>query len=282
MKKIITLTMLCLLTLQVSAQKTYEVKKSTGTLAIANLKAVQIEGYDGKTVLITLNGDENKKEDERAKGLRPFGSEGFDNTGLGLIVTEKGEQVHLTQVDASTILDVKIKVPQGMKVSVANQSNYYASGSKNIGIFLKNLNSEVTISSQDEHIKLDNITGPLSVTSFFGNVEASINQAIKGPFSIVSFYGFIDMALPTNLKANLDIQTLYDSLLASDELNIKLFPNTTLPEAELQDEVEVNVAGLKVRTKQIKMGKNILGTINGGGEKIQLKAHYGKIYLRKK
>lgn len=54
------------------------------------------------------------------------------------------------------------------------------------------------------------------------------------------------------------------------------------PETELAVGVKAIIAGLKVRTQHAKIGKSIIGTINGGGEKIQLKTHYGKIYLRKK
>lgn len=262
MKKILLIALLFSTAVQASAQKTYQVKKNSGTLLLVNLKSVTIQGYEGKEILINVQTPAAEKKDDRANGLKAFGNTGYDNTGLGLTIKDKGQDTEITQIDQSAALQVEIKIPHTMSLSISNNRNLLAAKRDSSFIILKNVKSEVTAKLEDDNVKLENVTGPITISTMFGNIEGILQEPVKGPFSIVTLFGFIDLTLPGTIKANLTISSMTGGLYASDELNIK--------------PVAPDQSG-KVVSSNI-----VNGTMNGGGEALILKSSNGKIYLRKK
>lgn len=291
MKKIVFFAMFYLFTWNLSAQNNYTIKHSTGTLELSDFKDVQVEGYEGKEILIQVKTNKAEESDVRAKGLKAIGSLGMDNTGIGLIVKEEGNKIKLSPADPLRGINVEIKIPQNVKLSLTNQSLIQSGSADGAGIVFKNIQSEVNVSVKYESIKLENITGPLNVTSFYGDVEVSLNKSIKGPLSIVSFYGPIDISMSADLKASMDVQNSYGGLFASDELNIKMFSNEDYTiktdkvankKIDSNEPLEVIESISNITSDNNIFKKHMIATLNGGGEKIQLKSNYGAIYIRKK
>jgi hypothetical protein len=102
-----------------------------------------------------------------------------------------------------------------------------------------------------------NVTGPATVKTIYGHVEATFDQNVKGPLSIVSVYGYADVALPSTIKANLRLSTSYGELYASPDFKIEV-------DRSQDDE------------------NRVIGKINGGGMTVDISSSYGKVYLRKK
>src|SRR6478736_5172111 len=129
--------------------------------------------------------------------------------------------------------------------------------------YFKNIESEVEVSVQYNSVDLENVTGPLSVKTIYGSVEAKFKDNMKGPISIVSIYGHVDVAIPTTTKANLKMSTSYGEIFAASELKIDLekTPNSN-------DMISYS-------------NSNVKGKLNGGGLEFTLKSDYSKIYLRK-
>lgn len=253
-KRNIIVGLVALLISGVSYAQEYKVAKNTGRLEI-NLGKVQVEGHNGNEIIFTSK-DYNKDKDERAQGLRSLNSLGLeDNTGLGINVTDKGSVIEVNQLKKTSSPDIRILVPKGMIVSFTHESQYGGTAS------FKNLTNEIEVSAQYNSIELANVTGPLTVKTIYGHVEADFEGTIKDPVSIVSIYGYVDVTIPLATKANLKLSTSYGEILVSPEFKVN---------------VETR-GGLRDYSDRVS------GTINGGGDlNIDLSCNYGKVYLRKK
>jgi predicted membrane protein len=192
---------------------------------------------------------------ERAQGLRSINSLGLDdNTKLGINVTQDGEVVRVQQLKKTNSPDIKILVPQKMIVSFSYQSQYGGKAE------FKNMPNEIEVDAQYNSIELENVTGPLTVKTIYGHVDARLDASMKGPVSIVSVYGYVDLAIPVTTKANLKMSTSYGEILVDPDFKI---------EVDRQGEM-------------IRYSDQVNGKLNGGGIPVDLSCNYGKVYLRKR
>jgi predicted membrane protein len=253
-KRNIIVGLVALLISGVSYAQEFKVAKNTGRLEI-NLGKVEVEGHNGSEIIFTSK-DYHKDKDERAQGLRSLNSLGLeDNTGLGINVTDKGNVVEVRQLKKTSSPNIRILVPKGMIVSFTHESQYGGTAS------FKNLTNEIEISAQYNSIEMDNVTGPLTVKTIYGHVEADFDVTIKDPISIASIYGYVDVTIPLATKANVKLSTSYGEILVSPEFKINV----------------------ESRGGMVEYSDRVSGSINGGGDlNIDLSCNYGKVYLRKK
>jgi len=322
MKKKITL-MLAFFTLSLGAfaQKEYKLAKSSGRLNI-NLPGATIVGYSGKDIVFSAAVNEDDEEDLRAKGLKVINGSGFtDNSGLGIDVTVKGEDINVNSVGKKLDGAITIKVPENVKVIYK-----YSSTFNRDSVILQNLKNEIEVSASYNSVKLLNNTGPMNVKTLYGSVDATFNADIKGPVSIVSVYGYVDVAVPTSVKANVELATSYGNLYSADGLKIDI-DKTAAPAASEKPNTPIttNISKLtrtpsststttsssgsavavatgsanfqgKFTTSGIsgdaqnistvfygtKEPETIKGKLNGGGADLILKSNYKNVYLRSK
>lgn len=231
----------------------FKLAKNTGRLEI-NLGRVDVEGYGGNEIIFS-SVDRQKDKDERAAGLKEINSLGLDdNTGLGINVSDKGGVITVNQLKKMNSPKVKISVPKGMIVSFSHESQYGGDAS------FKNIENEIEISAQYNSIELENCSGPVTVKTIYGHVDAVFDANSKGPISIISIYGYVDVTLPVATKANLKMSTSYGEIFVAPDFKI-----------------EIDRQGDMVRYSD-----RVSGKINGGGINIDLNCNYGKVYLRKK
>lgn len=236
----------------VQAQE-FKVAKSSGRLEL-NIGRVTVEGHNGNEIIFSSRNYRDSK-DERAEGLRAINGSGLDdNTGLGINVTQKGDVVEVSQLKKMNSPDVKILVPKGVIVSFSHESQYGGTA------VFKNMENEIEVSANYNSIELENVTGPLTIKTVYGHVEADLSANVKGPISIVSIYGYADVTLPLSIKADLKMSTSYGELLVAPEFKI-----------------DIDKQGDFVRYND-----RVQGKINGGGIRVDLRSDYSKIYLRKK
>ena len=249
--KIILLLALAL-PLTAKAQE-YRIAKNSGRLEL-NVGRVTVEGHDGNEIIFSARNKRSEK-DERAEGLRVVNSLGLeDNTGLGIYVADKGNVIQVYQLNLTHSPDIKVLVPNGVIVSFKYDSQYGGEAR------FSNLTNEIEVSAVYNSIRLDEVTGPLTIETTYGSVTADFKTPVKDPISIVSIYGFIDVTLPQPTQADLELSTSYGDIFVAPEFNIAVATNN----------------GLKMTSDKF------TGTINGGGVDIDLNCNYGKIYLRKK
>lgn len=231
----------------------FKVAKSSGRLEI-NIGRVTVEGHSGNEIIFSSRNYKDHK-DERAEGLRAINGSGLeDNTGLGINVTQNGDVVEVNQLKKMNSPDVKILVPKGVIVSFSHQSQYGGTA------LFRNMENEIEVSANYNSIEMENVTGPLTVKTVYGHVEADLSNNVKGPVSIVSIYGYVDVTLPVSIKADIKLSTSYGEILVAPEFKIEI--------DKQGDFVQYN--------------DRVNGKINGGGMKVDFRSDYSKIYLRKK
>ncbi len=230
----------------------YKLARNSGRLEIY-LGRVTVEGHSGNEIIFSSR-DSHGEKDERAAGLKAINGLGLDdNTGLGINVTDKGNVIEVRQLKKMNSPDVKILVPKGVIVSFSHESQYGGEAT------FKNMENEIEVSANYNSVELENISGPVTVKSVYGHVEAHFNANMKGPISIVSIYGYVDISLPVATKANLKLNTSYGEILVAPEFKIEI---------EKQGDM-------------VRYSDRVNGKINSGGMSIDLSSNYGKIYLRK-
>ena len=253
MKKYI-LAMAFGLLIGVANAQEYKLNKSSGTLEIREVNHVTIEGHSGNEIIFTSR-DEDRDDDDRAKGLRAISSMGLeDNTGIGLSVVDKGNVIEVRQLKKMEGPDIKILVPKNVVVS------YYHTSPHGDEIEIKNFEGKVDVSTVHNGVVLSNVTGPLNIKTVHGDIEASLGAALKNPINIESVHGHVDVALPVTTKANLKLSTNFGEILVDPDFKI-----------------EIEKTG-----DMIKYSDKVSGKINGGGIEIDLSAAHNNVYLRKK
>ncbi|HMJ71640.1 MAG TPA: hypothetical protein VK508_22245 [Cyclobacteriaceae bacterium] len=255
MKKLI-LAALVVITASAAQAQEYKIAKSTGRLELNDINNVTIEGYSGNEIVFSSL-DSYRDKDDRAKGLRAVSANGAeDNTGIGLAVRENGTTYEVYQMKKMDGPRVKIMVPKGVAISYRHSSPH---GSD---VKLKNVESEVEISTVHNSIRLDNVTGPITAKTAHGEIEVTFSDNIKGPIYFSSTHGLVDVSLPAGIKANV-------TLNAGGYGEAFVDPNLKL---------EIPKSG-----EWVKYGANkIEGKMNGGGIEISMATSHGNLYLRKK
>lgn len=241
-----------------SAQE-YKVPKTTGRLEL-HIGSVVVEGTTGGDIIFTSR-DGHDEKDNRATGLVAINGSGLqDNTGLGINVTTKGDAVVVSQLRKTKSPEIKILVPKGIVVSYDYESQYGGEAK------FRNLENELEISATYNSVELENVTGPVTAKTIYSSIDADFAANVKGPLSLISIYSTVDVTLPMSLKADLNMKTSYGEMFVAPEFKIELDKTTD-----------------KEHGNMVNMSANrVVGKINGGGMKLDLRSDYSKIYLRKK
>jgi hypothetical protein len=254
-KRVLTLVFLMMITGGLFGQE-YKVAKSTGRLEIREVNNVSIEGYNGNEIVFTAKNHDHNDDDGRSKGLRAISSLGLeDNTGgLGLSVLDKGNVIEIQQLKKTDGPDVKIMVPKGITISYTHSSPY---GDE---IEIKNFEGAIEISTVHNGVVLTNTTGPLSIKTVHGDIEASLPATVKTGAVLESVHGHVDVSLPMDTKASLVLSTNWGEILVDPDFKI-----------------EIDKTGGFVNYSD-----KLRGKLNGGGAEITLSSHHNNVYLRKK
>jgi hypothetical protein len=248
MKKLIVILLVLIAAGKANSQE-YRVAKNTGRLELHVGRAI-IEGHSGNDIVFTSR-DSEKERDPRAEGLASINSLGLkDNTnGLGLNVSVKGEVISVYNLKKNNSPDIRILVPKGVVVSFEHEGVHGGTAE------FKNMENEIEVSAQYNSVELENVTGPLTIRTIYGHVEATLGATVKD-ISIVSVYGYVDLTIPAATKADLRMETSYGEILVDPDLKIDFTSQSD--------------------------GDRVSGKLNGGGVSMDLTCNYGKVYLRKK
>ena len=213
---------------------------------------------------IVIESDFAVKAPERAEGLRVLGVM-EDNTNLGLNVSEENGVVTISGI-CRQVRDYSytIWVPEGVAVNIDYHSPFTSSD-----ITVDSYKGSLEIEALSANVKLTDCTGPLTISTVNGNVEAAfsdLNQ--EEPTSLVSVTGFVDVTLPSDCKASLEISNVTGNVYNN---------------LDLVSESKSKKRGRENNLISFSQGnKHNKYTLNGGGTSVFLKTVTGNIYLRKK
>ncbi len=225
------------------------------------LGEITLQNADGNAIVIESDFDMDKPE--RADGLKLLGTK-EDNTNLGISVSEENGVVSISGV-TNKVKDYAytISIPQGIVVSL-DYNNPFASSD----IEVDSYKGSFEITTLTAAVKLNNCEGPFTVSSTSGDIEAVFNSLNQSePTSLASVSGLIDVTVPAASKATFEVNNVTGSI----------YNNLDLKSQSGEDD-DSRADGLGA----IKHRNNSTYTLNGGGQKLILKAVSGNIYLRKK
>jgi len=247
------------------AAQDFKIKLSKGNKLVFNqIENLTIEGYNGSE-LVVKGQAEIKEQEERAQGLQVFeGSGNVDNTGLGLSVVESGNEFIIDKVLDDCNCAYTIMVPNHIDILFRNKVSLTGF------LSIENVDSEIEISANYTSIYLENITGPVSINSVYGNVEAIFKTlSQQNPSTIKTSYGLIDISLPEGSTTDLKAVSTYGNMYTDFEFDEK--------------DIKHTVQGHDSRNcSYCKSAERSTGKINGGGVLLDLSAGYSNIYLRKR
>lgn len=225
---------------------------ATGKVFFNGINKISFEGYDGNEIIISTQ-DRSSSSSERAEGLKLINGLGLDdNTGIGLSVNKSDGMTQVDEISKRSSKRYVVKVPKNVVIAYEHSTPH---GSK---VVFSDINSEIEVKTNHSSVKLENVTGPMTISTVHGKIEAnfsSLNQS--DPVSIASSHGLVDVTLPANSKADVKMQSGWGEMYSDFDIDIN-----------------------KGSNMKSYSSNEVRGTINGGGVNLSLSSSHGNVYLR--
>ena len=218
--------------------------------------SIIINAYDGSEIIVDTAIDASDEEVEERNGLRRI-----PNTSVGLTVEERSNRVTIEADWSTRTTRLVIKVPRqtSLRVSTVN-------------------NGDIEVTGVSGTHELENVNGAISAMDVSGSVVASTTNgdvrvrfvAIDSgkPMSFSSFNGDVDLTVPADTAANLVLQSGQGDIYT--DFDVVLDPQ------KVKMSREEGEKGFRVRLE-----KEVVGAINGGGADFRFKTYNGDIFVRK-
>lgn len=214
---------------------------------------------------VTVEARLRATEDEEEKSEKPRGLKLIPNTSTGLSVEEDDNVVSVStgMRGGSRTVDLTLRVPTNcsMHLSTVNDGN----------IEVENVNGDLEVNCTNGSIKLTGISGSAVASALNEDLTASfvkINPQKSMSFS--SMNGKIDVTLPPDIKANVFMKSDQGEIYSDFDMKVQ-------SEVAKQED---NTKGTKGKFR-VSIERGMRGTINGGGQSIQITNFNGDIYIRK-
>ncbi len=237
------------------AQEFKKAVKSGATLKLERMvEDINIQGHNGNDLIVKTN--DYSKPPERADGLKSLYNTLEDNTGIGLVFIENGNNIMLEPANKQAADAVyTIMVPN----SIALHVNYQHHMAKDVSI--KDFSGEIAVSTLNGDINLENISGPVSIYAINGDAEIVFTKLSQdAPTTIECINGDVDVTLPGNTAADITLGTIHGEAFTNFDIKFE------------DDKKGIRQVG----------GSSYEGTINGGGVDLKLSSINSNVYLRKK
>jgi DUF4097 and DUF4098 domain-containing protein YvlB len=142
--------------------------------------------------------------------------------------------------------------------------------SNNGNINVDGVHGEVSAHTQSGRITLNHITGTITADTLNGPIKVMMDGVDSSkPLAFSTLNGPIDLTFPADLKANLSVRTATGPVYSDFDVTL----GATHP---------TSPSGRNGGTRfEIRIDRNINGTINGGGPQLTLRTLNGPMYIRK-
>lgn len=262
--KIIIITLLigslALVTRSADAQEDRKTEFTYSLKGNAADKRMVIDDFYSDITIIATQGSEirivvqgYKGLPEKAKGLKPLGGAGDENTGIGLSFNPNGNNLSVSAANRSTDdASYTFYLPESLNVKIVNQ------GWKGGDIDISGMTGELEVSTQIGDLKLKDVTGPIVAHTLSSDIEvifSTVDQ--RSPSSVSSTSGDIDITLPASSKGTFSMATTSGGVYTDLDFDL----------------------GKKEGTRKI-ISRDAIGKLNGGGIQVTLKTISGDIFIR--
>ena len=219
---------------------------------------ITVTGYDGKDVVIDVEGESGKNEDKEVSG----GMKRLYSHGMSVTAEEKNNKVSVHSDQPNKTTRLSLKIPKGvtsLRLSTVNNGD----------IEVSNTGGEMEITNVNGSITLSGVSGSVVANTVNGDVVVTF-KTIDGqaPMAFTTLNGNVDVSFPANLKANLKLKSDNGGIYTDFDVAVDI----TQPAAERTKEGNM----IKLSIKDWVSGK-----VAGGGPEILMKNMNGDIFARK-
>lgn len=238
--------------------------------------SVKIEGYDGKTVeiqarMLPLTEDqlkdvkkakkyrggwqEQNKTPRSREGLRPV-----SNRIMNLEIEEKGNEVEISSERSSYMIELVVQVPANASVEAQLHR-----GEK---VEIVNVSGAIEVETWRSNIIATGISGPIVAETHQSDIVvnfAGFNDA--SPSSLSTYSGDIDLTVAQAMRSTINIKSYQGEILSG--LDVSFSPTDS------------EVRSRKEGKQEIVIGGQLSGDLNGGGQQLSINTYSGDMYLRK-
>jgi len=220
--------------------------------------SISVTGYDGNKVHVeaVVRGNVKSQPTSRNRRLIP-------KSTTGLTVTEEDNIMKVKVQSVMTIVDLTLQVPRRTSLS------------------LRTINSgDITVNGVSGKFEINNVNGSITLNDIGGSVVGHTTNGHvqvhfqeldqERPLSLSTLNGNIDLAVPSDFAADISAKTTNGEIVSDFEIFV--------PKGDilLEKDSDRNTGRHRVR-----IDKTIRGTIQGGGQEVQLKTFNGDILIKK-
>ena len=222
---------------------------------------IEIEGYDGNEVIIVA--DAPMRGDGAEEPRRPDGLVRIQSSSVSLTVEEGDNKVSVRMDFSPKNVDLEVRVPRRTSV----HANLVNGGD----VSITGVTGEHELQNVNGDVVATDISGSAVLNSTNGDVLATF-ASVGGdrPMAFTSFNGDVDVALPANLAADLLVTSQQGDVFTDFEFQ------------ERQDSADVQSRGDAGGRVVMRMQRETVYAIGGGGRDIQLRTFNGDIMIRKR
>lgn len=231
---------------------------------------IEIMGYDGKEVEISIDSVTNKQDKkvqtstqsntqknkpERAtQGLKKI-----SNKTLQVSIRESENRVNIEGERSEEFILLTIKVPKNASIN----ADLYRGGE----IHVANVSGTLELETWKAAIIAKSVTGPIVAESYDADIVVEFSQFSElNPSSIASHSGDIDITFNTDAKSQVNVQNYKGEIFSG--LNAEFVS---------QDQVKRTADS---QSQEIIIGNMLSASINGGNQTLTLVSYSGDFYLR--
>lgn len=223
---------------------------------------IVVKGSASKEVIVEAKmppEDEDREREKKAGTLKLI-----PNTSLGLTAEEEDNTVSISTGlrGVSRRIDLVIQVPTAcsMKLSTVNDGD----------IEVDNVSGDLEINNTNGSITLKQIAGSAVAQTLNGEVLVVFTRVnADKAMSFSSMNGDIDVTFPASLKASMQLKSEQGDIFTDFDIQLD-------KTAARVDKNEKGKGKFRVTVEKV-----MRGTVNGGGQEIQLTNFNGDIYIRK-
>jgi DUF4097 and DUF4098 domain-containing protein YvlB len=226
--------------------------------------SIMVKAYDGKEIIVEARSGRDEEEEDQEKPPRQGTLHRIPMTATGLSIESENNQVQISTGSHMHTLDLVLTVPVHTSLTLKTVNN----GDINV----TGVDGELDVNDVNGSVTLKNVSGVVVAHALNGHVLATLSRVDpQKSMAFSSLNGDIDVTLPADIKATLSLRT--DNGEVYSDFDIQL--QTTAPQPAVED--NHGKGGRYV----VKLDRTVKGTINGGGQDIQIKNFNGNIYIRK-
>lgn len=239
---------------------------------------IDVQGYNGKTVLVEAKISEAKEDkkfnldldvdlDNEKEAKKKRDTDGMfhikKSSAAGFSIEEENNVVEIKSSPFfhGKVVDLIIKVP----FATAVKARGMASGK----IDISNVTGDIEVKHSNGDLNLTGLSGTVVANTMNGDVKVAFKKVnLSKPMSFSTFNGDVDVTFPADAKFSLKLKTDHGEIFSDFQLKT------------IEKPME-NPAQRKGKKFVVKFDKAIFADLNGGGEEVSFKTFSGDIYIRK-